>query len=92
MSDLKGKPIKLPWGGDAADIIVERMRRAGCIARSADRDVASEIIRTELRARDAALRDLLEALRDLIPRAHDAPPELLKRAAKLLAQVEGSEP
>lgn len=35
---------------------------------------------------------LREVLRDLIPHAKDAPPELLKRAAKLLAHIERNEP
>lgn len=55
--DLKGKPIILPWGGDAADHLVEKMRRAGGIARSADQELMAQIIRNEIRARDAALRE-----------------------------------
>lgn len=54
------RPIKLPWGGNAADILIERMRRAGGIARSADQELLAQLIRTELDARDAALRDARE--------------------------------
>jgi hypothetical protein len=46
--------IVLPWGGDEADVLVERLRRAGGIARSADQDLLAQIIRDAFRVRDAA--------------------------------------
>lgn len=82
MSDIQrdiDDEMRLSWGADTADILVERMRRAGGIARSADRDISAEIIRKELRARDAALREARKEIERLRSRTtiSDALPDCM---------------